>query len=163
MTTHADFTEAEWAKLYRAPLVAGIGVTLADPGGPIEISKEGMAAMRTAVTPSGGQGLVADLSADLKVVLEARKNPVTDFKPGTGVDPLEMIMDELRDAIRIVSERANPEEATAYRTWILDSARNAAEAAKEGGFFGVGAVQVSEGEASFLSKLEEMLGEGAGS
>jgi hypothetical protein len=158
MTTSADFTEEEWVKLYRAPLVAGLGITLADPGGPIEISKEGMAAMKTAMTPAEGQGLVVDLSAGLKVVLEARENPVADLKPEGGVDPREVILEELREANRIVAEKATPEEASAYRAWVLDSARNAAEAAKEGGFFGIGAVEVSEGEQTFLSKLEEILG-----
>ena len=35
MTTKADFTEEEWARLGRAPLVAGMAITLADPGGPV--------------------------------------------------------------------------------------------------------------------------------
>jgi hypothetical protein len=41
----------------------------------------------------------------------------------------------------------------------MNSARNAAEAAKEGGFFGIGAVQVSEGEAALLAQLDQMLGQ----
>src|SRR5919204_366868 len=36
MTTEADFTEEEWARLKRAPFVAGMAISLADPGGPIE-------------------------------------------------------------------------------------------------------------------------------
>jgi hypothetical protein len=158
MTTSADFTEEEWVKLYRAPMVAGVGITLADPGGPIEITKEGMAAMQTAVTPAEAQGLVSELSAGLKVVLEARENPIADLKPAGGEDPRNKIFDELREANSIVSEKATPEEAKAYRAWVLESAHNAAEAAKEGGFFGIGAVEVSEGEQAFLSRLEEVLG-----
>ena len=159
MTGKADFTEDEWTKLYRAPIVAGLGVTLADPGGPIEISKEAMAAMRTAASPTADQGLVVDLAEGLKVVLEERQNPVSSLKRDSGVDPREMILDELREANRIVTEKATPEEATSYRSWVLESARKAADAAKEGGFFGMGAVQVSEGEQQILAKLEEMLGE----
>jgi hypothetical protein len=159
MTGKADFTEDEWTKLYRAPIVAGLGVTLADPGGPIEISKEAMAAMRTATAPSVDQGLVVDLSEGLKVVLEERQNPVSSLKPDAGVDPRQMILDELSEANRIVTEKATPEEATSYRSWVLESAKKAADAAKEGGFFGMGAVQVSEGEQQILAKLEEMLGD----
>ncbi|HWL50199.1 MAG TPA: hypothetical protein VNT92_10005 [Acidimicrobiia bacterium] len=159
MTDKADFTEDEWTKLYRAPIVAGLGVTLADPGGPIEISKEAMAAMRTAASPTADQGLVVDLAEGLKVVLEERQNPVSSLKRESGVDPREMILDELREANRIVTEKATPEEATSYRSWVLESARKAADAAKEGGFFGMGAVQVSEREEQILDKLEEMLGD----
>jgi hypothetical protein len=45
---------------------------------------------------------------------------------------------------------------------VVQSAKNASEAAKEGGFFGIGAVQVSEGEQDFLAKVEEVMGGGAG-
>jgi hypothetical protein len=162
MTSKADFTEDEWVKLYRAPLVAGMGVSLADIGGPIEMSKESIAAMKTAVTPTEEQGLVVDLSAGLKVVLEEKQNPMSDLKPESGADPRELILDELREANRIVTQKATAEEATGYRAWVLQSAKNAAEAAKEGGFFGIGAVSVSEGEQTFLSRVEEMLGDAAG-
>ena len=161
MTTKADFTEEEWVKLYRAPLVAGMGVSLADIGGPIEMSKESMAAMKTAVTPTEEQGLLVDLSAGLKVVLEEKQNPLSDLKPESGADPRQLILDELREVNRIVTQKATAEEATGYRAWVLQSAKNAAEAAKEGGFFGIGAVTVSEGEETFLSKVEEMLGDSA--
>jgi hypothetical protein len=118
-----------------------------------------MAAMRTAVTPTESQGLVSDLSSGLKATLEARVNPIADLKPEAGVDPRAMILDELKEANRIVSEKATPEEVSAYRAWLMNSARNAAEAAKEGGFFGIGAVQVSEGEAALLAQLDQMLGQ----
>jgi hypothetical protein len=158
MTTKADFTEEEWVKLYRAPLVAGMGASLADLGGPIEMSKESMAAMRTAVTPTEEQGLLVDLSNGLKVVLEEKQNPMSDLKPESGTDPRQLILDELREANRIVTQKATAEEATGYRAWVLQSAKNAVEAAKEGGFFGIGAVTVSAGEQTFLSEVEEMLG-----
>jgi hypothetical protein len=162
VTSKADFTEDEWVKLYRAPLVAGMGVSLADLGGPIEMSKESLAALKTAVTPTEEQGLVVDLSAGLKVVLDEKQNPMSDLKPESGADPRELILDELREANRIVTQKSTAEEATGYRAWVLQSAKNAAEAAKEGGFFGIGAVTVSEGEQTFLSRVEEMLGDPAG-
>jgi hypothetical protein len=162
VTTQVDFTEEEWTRLYRAPLVAGMGVSLADIGGPIEMSKESLAAMKTAVTPTETQGLVVDLSAGLKVVLDQKQNPMSDLKPESGTDPRAMILDEIREANRIVTAKATEEEASGYRAWVLQSAKNAAEAAKEGGFFGIGAVEVSEGEQGFLAKVEEVLGAGPG-
>jgi hypothetical protein len=70
-----------------------------------------------------------------------------------------MILDELTEANRIVTSKATPEEASGYRAWVVQSAKNAAAAAKEGGFFGIGAVQVSEGEHTFLAKVEEAMGD----
>ena len=40
MTSMADFTDQEWTQLKRAPFVAGMAISLADPGGPIEAFKE---------------------------------------------------------------------------------------------------------------------------
>ena len=52
MTGKADFTEDEWATLVRSPMVAGMAITLADPGGPIEVMKETSAALKFAIGSS---------------------------------------------------------------------------------------------------------------
>ena len=52
MTGKADFTEEEWTRLKRAPFVAGMAISLSDPGGPIELAKETAAALKTV---SGGE------------------------------------------------------------------------------------------------------------
>ena len=40
MTTKADFSEEDWVRVVRAPFVAGMAITLADPGGPIEAAED---------------------------------------------------------------------------------------------------------------------------
>ena len=47
MTSRSDFSDEEWARLGRAPLLAGLAVSLSDPGGPIELVKESRAALKT--------------------------------------------------------------------------------------------------------------------
>jgi hypothetical protein len=47
MTSKADFNEAEWTRLKRAPFVAGTAISLAEPGGPIELVKETAATLKT--------------------------------------------------------------------------------------------------------------------
>ena len=59
---------------------------------------------------------------------------------------------------KLVTRKATPEEAAAFRTWLLDTAKRTAEAAKEGGFMGFKAERVSEGEQEMLDKLGEVLG-----
>jgi hypothetical protein len=41
---------------------------------------------------------------------------------------------------------------------MMTAARDAADAAKEGGFLGIGAVRVSEGEERMLATLRDILG-----
>jgi hypothetical protein len=159
MTTKADFTEKEWTRLGRAPLVAGLAISLADPGGPIELTKESMASLRTIMeaAQSGGHGELVDAVAqDVAAQARERKNPLAGFRP-KGATAGQEVLDELGAVNAIVAEKATPEEAAGFREYLLTAAQRAADAAKEGGFMGIGAKQVSEGEEKMLARLREVL------
>jgi hypothetical protein len=159
MTTKADFTEEEWARLRRAPLVAGMAITLADPGGPIEVIKETSAAAHSILDAAQGGGhgdLVREVATDAADQIKQRNNPVSGFKP-RGATAGQEILDELKGVNEIVTAKATPEEAQQFRDWLKDAAKRSADAAKEGGFLGFGAKQVSEGEQKMLDRLGEVL------
>ena len=59
MTTKNDFTEEEWIRVRRAPFVAGMAISLADPGGPIELAKESTASLKSATNPPTREQLLA--------------------------------------------------------------------------------------------------------
>jgi hypothetical protein len=159
MTTKADFTEDEWATLVRSPVVAGLAITIADPGGPIEVVKETSAVLKFVISSTGEErdDLVAELAGDVRALAEKRQNPVGDFKPRGALAGKE-IVDEISRANEVVSAKASPAEAEAFRAWILECAQRAAEAAKEGGFMGFHAERVSEGEKQMLDQLRSALG-----
>ena len=157
MTSKADFTEEEWEALRRAPMVAGLAVSFADPGGPIELTKESMAAQRAIAEPPGDHELLIALSQDAM----AHRRESADLKNALDLKARtapEQIAEELRRVAGIVSEKATPEEADAWRQWMVTAAQDSANAAKEGGFMGIGAVRVSEGEERMLATLREILG-----
>jgi hypothetical protein len=159
MTTRTDFTDEEWARLERAPFVAGFAISLADPGGPIEAVKESMATMRTvteAARSTGPGNLVDEVARNVAEKARQRKSPLGDFKPGRATAG-EDILQELRAVNALLEEKATPEEAEAFREWLLTAAKRAADAAKEGGFLGFKAERVSEGEQNMLEKLREAL------
>ena len=159
MTTKADFTEEEWARLERAPIVAGMAISLADPGGPIEAVKESMAAMKTVLEAarSGTEDELVDAVAkSVTEKAQQRKSPLGEFKP-RGAMAGEEILEELRSVNALLAQKATPEESTAFREWLLTAAKRAADAAKEGGFLGFNAQRVSEGEQRMLDKLAEVL------
>ena len=62
MTSRADYTDEEWALLHRAPMTAGLAISLADPGGPIELTKETWAAIRTMDAPPSDDELLVAIS-----------------------------------------------------------------------------------------------------
>jgi hypothetical protein len=157
MTSKTAFTDEEWMRVLRAPFVAGMAITIADPGGPIEISKEGMATIRAATVPPSQEELLAAAALDINAMLQQKQNPAKDFKPTSAPTAGAEILDELRSVDAIVSAKATPEETAAFRAWLLATAQAAADAAKEGGFMGFGAVQVSEGEQKMLDQLQSAL------
>jgi hypothetical protein len=159
MTTKAAFSEDEWSRLKRGPFIAGLAISIADPGGPIEAIKETAAALKT-VTGAGESGdrgeLVGELAKEVTAEARERKNPLAGFRPKGALAGQE-ILDELREVNGIVSGKATAEEANAYRGWLLAAAREAADAAKEGGFLGFHAQRVSEGEQRMLDQLATAL------
>jgi hypothetical protein len=158
MTTKSDFTEEEWARIRRAPLVAGMAISLADPGGPIELAKETTASLKSATNPPSREQLLTDIALDIQSMAQERQNPLTDFKPTSGSDPRQQILEELRSVSEIVSSKAATDETAAFKEWLVTSAQAAADAAKEGGFRGFGAEQVSQGEKDMLEQVRIAIG-----
>src|SRR5918999_6013129 len=98
MTTKADFTDEEWTRLERAPLVAGMAISLADPGGPIEALKETTATLKSvADAQTGNRGELAQaLALSVAEKTSQRQNPLAGFRP-KGALAGEEILTELRE------------------------------------------------------------------
>ncbi len=154
MTTKSDFTEDEWARVVRAPFVAGMAISLADPGGAAEATKETMAILRSAINPSTREQLLSEIAADIQVLTEQHTSPLGGYRPtAEGAHWDEQVLEELRDVCALVSDKAAPDEASAFGRWVLASAQAAAEAAKERGFLGFGGRQVSAPEEAMLDRV----------
>jgi hypothetical protein len=80
------------------------------------------------------------------------------FKPDSSALAGKMILDELMGVNEILTAKAMPEEAVAFRRWLLAAAQAVADGAKEGGFMGFGAELVSQGEQRMLDELRAALG-----
>jgi hypothetical protein len=154
MTSKQDFTDEEWTRVRRAPLVAGVAISLADPGGPIEIAKESMATLRSATLPPSQEELLASVALDVQALAQQKQNPLGEFRPRGG----QQVLEELRGVNELVTAKATPEEAEAFRRWLLVAAQAAADAGKEGGFMGFGGEQVSAGEQRMLDQVRAALG-----
>jgi hypothetical protein len=155
MTARSEFTDEEWARLGRAPLVAAMAISLADKGGPIEAVKESGAAVRTVreAAEGGEHGpFVQAVAKDVADKAAHRENPMAGFRPSGG-DAGQQILDELRAVNALLVEKTTPEEAAQFREWLKSAAQGAAKAAKEGGFLGFHAERVSEGEQQMLEQL----------
>jgi hypothetical protein len=159
VTTKSDFTDDEWTRITRAPMVAGLSISLADPGGPIEAAKESMATLKTATNPPSREQLLAEVALEIQAMAQQHHNPLSGFKPQKDGNPGEAVVEELHDVQAMVVAKATPEEAAAFGRWLVSVAQAAADAAKEGGFMGFGAVQVSEREQAMLDRVSKAVTE----
>jgi hypothetical protein len=153
MTTKADFSDEEWARVVRAPFVAGMAISLADPGGPIEAAKESMASIKAATNPPSREQLVSEIALDIQAQVQQRHNPAKGFRPTGSTPPGDQVLQELGEVCAIVKRHATPEEAAGFGNWLVSTAEAAANAAKEGGFMGFGADLVSEREKDMIDRV----------
>ena len=162
MAAKSDFTAEEWGKILASPMIAGMAITAADPSGVWGLIKEGMA---------GGWALVearqnAQTNPLVKAVAEdfatgdGRAAARAELQARFGGANLALIkgiaLSELKAVSKILDAKA-PIDAAAFRMWLQDVARKAAEAGTEGGFLGFGGVAVSDSEKATLSEISSAL------
>ncbi len=166
MTERAAYSEEEWAQLMAAPVAVIAAVIGISPGGPVAIMQEVGAAVRwfeqTAAQRSENP-LFAAMLLHLKESFDA-------FSTGKGkADEVKVDLFELgRDPARsvelcrttaaLLERKAPPELSAEVRNWLLDLAVAVAEAAREGGFMGIGGEQVNAKERTMIAELAAALG-----
>ena len=67
------------------------------------------------------------------------------------------LLDGCKQAAAAVAQKS-PAEAEEYKRWLVSLAQKTAEAAKEGGFLGIGGTRVSEAESTAVTELASALG-----
>ena len=87
MASKTDFTDEEWTRLKRAPFVAGMAISLADPGGPVEAFKETAATLKTVLAgaESGDRGeLVSEIARETTDDARHHRNPLVGLQAREG-------------------------------------------------------------------------------
>ena len=136
------------------------------------------AAAVVAASPSGLSGLVAEGTAASKALRElAQKTPTPlmqaikeSLEGPRSADPAQRqrfrsteearaaMLERVRQALWLVDTKAAPEDAQAYRHYVIGVAEAVAAAATEGGFLGIGGEKISQAERATLEELRTLLG-----
>jgi hypothetical protein len=149
MTTKTEFNAEEWECAARAPALAGLMVITADRGGAIRESVA-LAKAYAEARRDGGSELLGQIVATAPPLDPASMGPADQLRV--------QLPERIREAVRIVEEKATPEEADEYRQFILRLADVVAHAHKEGGVLGIGGKEVSPDEQAVLDQLASTLG-----
>jgi hypothetical protein len=166
VSTKTDYSAEEWKLVLKAPLMAGLAVVAASPSGPLGVLRELFAVGKlVAETKSQAEGqggfsnellraLVADLSSpDGRAQLDAAE------LRGLATEQLRAhALDTCRTVAVLLDRKATREEADGLKRWLVAIAQRTAEAAKEGGFLGIGGTRVSETETAAIREIAQVLG-----
>jgi hypothetical protein len=150
MTKKAEFNADEWSTVVEGPVLAGLRVVASHKGGTFRESLAIGKVYTEGRQNSGDSELLDELVAS---------PPAVQPDQLRSRDDIPRLADErLREALRILGEKATPEELEAYKRFVLAVAEAAARAHKEGGFIGIGGKEISPEEQKALDELAVTLG-----
>lgn len=158
MTTKTDFTAEEWEQLLEAPMSIAMYIAVASPSifGSI---KEAVSVAKNIAkkTKEGATELLSFLLADYQDK-ESAKLAQPEFESKDPASIKQEVLDELGAVVALLDEKATAEEASEIKSWLYQVGVDAANASKEGGFLGIGAVRVSDEEKAALVEIAGALG-----
>ena len=163
MANKQNFKPDEWTRILESTMLAGMAVSAAEPSGLWGALKEAFAsssALAAAKSDVGSNELIKAVVADFETkegrsaVQEALRQHLAGAKPA---DAVQRSLANLREVSTILNTKA-PQDAAGFKAWLQAISKNVAEASSEGGFLGIGGVQVSDAEKATLADISKALG-----
>jgi hypothetical protein len=161
MTTKADYTDDEWTGLVRAPILAGAYVAASDMSffGMIGEMRTLHRKMTEARVSDAASSLVDAIVTEIEAS-EGSKDKLKLPETKSSATQAAQLLHQLGLDLEVLDKKSTDDERRAFKGWLVDIAQATAEATKEGGFLGIGAVRVSDKEQMALSTLRRELGLG---
>ncbi|SEJ14870.1 hypothetical protein SAMN04488058_104138 [Deinococcus reticulitermitis] len=162
MSIRDQFTQEEWTKVMLGAGRTGGAVVAASPSGVTGLVAEAQAIAKTireSVSGAARTPLLEAIAADLLGTPPDAKSLGGGERAGSMDEVRAQNLEGVRQAVWLVSSKASPEDAAAYRQMLLHVAERTAQAAKEdGNFLGMGGVQINEKEKTVLDELRRVIG-----
>ena len=149
MASKADFSEEEWKQLLEAPPSAALLVIASDRGGSIRETFSMAKAYAEAHKQPGQSELLDEIVSAKPAVDRSRFKSEEELK--------EHCLQNVREAVALLEQKAGDDEVEAYRQFIRDVASRVAEARKEG-FMGLSGERVSDDERAAIDEVNAALG-----
>jgi predicted flap endonuclease-1-like 5' DNA nuclease len=146
------FADDEWVKVTLAPLAAAALVITASPSSKGDTEDE-----LSAAAGALNHARAAARPEALLNVAFPKDVTMGDFGDFLKTTPRAAMASTIKAATDLVCKNAGAAQLAAYQAMVKDVAQKAAEAAKEGGFLGMGKQLVSEDEQQALNEINQML------
>ena len=163
MTDKTNFTPDEWKLLLECVTMAGVAVSVAEPSGLWGLLKEAFASgndLVRAKLDAGSNALVKAVAADFETAQgrSIARDGVKEKLAGSKHSEIKAkCIETLRQGAALLDAKAAG-DAIAFKGWLRQISQHVAEASTEGGFLGIGGVQVSEAEKATLTEISSALG-----
>lgn len=161
MSAQEKFSPEEWQLLLDVPPLVGTAVMMAGSSG-LGTVKEAFAIASGVLAArhgyEGNQLIEGLIQGRLK---EGQRSEVEKFsnqyRGMSAEEVVEAAIQKCEQVAALLEECDDPREADQYKQWTMSVARKVAEAATEGGTFGIGGVRVSEHEQDVLDRAQTAL------
>jgi hypothetical protein len=157
--TPTNFSADDLKTLRMAPMLVGMYVAMSSPSGLIGMAKEAGATTQSLMEA----GKVASAGSLIGTLFAAgpqqgdQESMLNALKSAKNPDELKAnLLSTFKGAVSILQK--NSGDASSYSNLLMSIATKVAEAAKEGGFLGVGGTLVSDDEKKALSEIAGALG-----
>jgi len=161
MSKKDDFTSEEWQLLLDVPPMVGLTVMMAGKSG-LGSMKEAWA-MTSGVLGArngyeGNELVHALVDARLKDGERSQVEQLNSPHKGKSAEELLAEVESMcKEVKQVLSAKSTADESAGFCDWAITVGEKVANAAKEGGFLGVGGERVSEEEKVALTKVKEAL------
>ncbi len=155
MSDKTSFSVEEWNTLTQLPHFIGLAVAGVSPSGISGVLSEAMTVTKTLISQKATTGLLGAIATDA-TSQDTAKSLMGQIS-GLAGKTKDHALAEIPKAIAALA-KATPEEAKSYKDMLAAIAQHVAEAAKEGGFLGMGGEQVSQSEKTAVSEINTALG-----
>lgn len=161
MSSLNDFTQDEQEKLMAAPMLVSMYIMGSSLSGPIGLVKEMMAGVETAMNvakSAAPNSLLVSLFSEENMKLQQIKMQEETTASTQGAQNMDeakaKMLNDIKGAVALLTTKGSPEEISAYKKLMVDVAENVANAAKEGGFMGIGGELVNNAERTAIADIQ---------
>ena len=162
MSILADYTQDQVEKLMAAPMLVSMYIMGSALSGPIGLVKEMMAGVNTAINAAKAataDSVLHSLFSEENMKLQQNKMQQETKESTAGAQNMDQakakMLGDVQNCIYIISTKGSPDEIAAYKQLLVQVAENVANAAKEGGFMGMGGTLVSDAEKTAISDIQK--------
>jgi hypothetical protein len=155
MSETAPFSPVEWTILTELPIRVLAAAMRADESGELGLLMQqatGLTELSSRANEYASSELVQRIFEHYKSqgdgeaqTLQLSEQWIERLMPDT--------IERARQATEILAAKTDPENAAAYKLWLLETAAAVCAAARTGGFLGFGGERISEKEQAYLDEL----------